>query len=257
MTELFGEKEEMSTPVTETPEFKEALSAAVTVELAKILPDILAKVTPAGATASSADNSWAEKMAMAIAQLTEQRDDRRFVPPEVLRARQAARDKMIDLILQERGAWAEARERGDAAEMSAHMPTYRLLNKVFLDETLVEPFWIDANHRAQPTVIDWPSIPNESMQPMNDAARTIHDAFRNSIGNIAERDKIVEKPLHVTRGGLVVKGPPPRGVPRTGAEPTIMPETPGEGLRIKHRQADQFKEINVLGTIHAPARQSL
>jgi hypothetical protein len=116
--------------------------------------------------------------------------------------------------------------------------------------------WIDAGHKAQQTVIDWPGVPNESMIPDNDAAREIHGAFVDSIGNLSEKDKLPEKPLHITRGGLVVKGPPPRGVRQMGGVSDIL-EPVGEGLRVKHKDADKFKEVHVLGTAHAPARQSI
>ena len=243
------------TPITETPEFKKAVADAV----AAAVPDIVARLTAGGAT-TSADQGFAERLSMAIAQLTDQGTGRRHIAPEVLRAQSAQRKKMLDLILEARIAWSEARARGDEAAMAAAMPTYTLRAKVFLDEVRVDPFWIDSKtHMQMPTQIDWPSVPNEAMIPANDVAKTIFAAFSGSIGTLQEIDRQPEAQYHTTRGGLVVKGPPPRGVPQTGAGSRTpgQPES-GEGLRIKHRGdgMGEFKELRVLGTVAQPARQS-
>jgi hypothetical protein len=240
----------------QTAEFKAAVAAAVAETVSKLLPDLIAKVTPAGATPSLDNQGWAERMALAIAQLTEQRDGQHFVAPAIIQARKEAREKMMDVIVSYRISWSHARERGDKSAMNDTMPSYKLRNKVFLDETLVDPMWIDGAHKAQDTIIDWPGVPNESMIPQNEAAKAVYSLFIGSVGNV---EKVVpDKPLHLTAGGLVVKGPPPRGVRNTGViDAGALPEPAGEGLSVKHKADQKYKEINVLGTAHQPARQAV
>jgi hypothetical protein len=243
-------------PMEQTPEFQSAVAKAV----AGILPDLIAKLTPAGASGPSHENQgWAEQLSMAIANLTDQRDGSRFVAPEVIRFRKQAREKMVDLIIDARTAWSEAKLRGDRHGMEANSPSYRLVGKVFLDETLVDPMYIeDGTHKALPTTIDWPSVPSDAMVPLNAVAEGIFSAFKDSVGNVSEKDKVQERPMHITRGGLVVKGPPPRGIRQTGIpDQSGAPPEPGEGLRIKHKGDKEYKEIHVLGTASAPARQSI
>jgi hypothetical protein len=211
--------------LTEAPEFKAAVSAAVSAEVSKILDTLKGS----GSSLSSGDQKFAENLAMAFATLSEQGTGRKYVAPEILRTRAEARERMFDLIV-------KARKEKRAA-------TYQVVAKTYLDNQMVEPLWVDSSHIAQPTEIDWPGVPNDAMKPMNDTAQEIHAAFLESVGSKA---KIV------TAKGLVVRG---GAVPRQNRE--ASPPVNEEGLAVLHKnQPGRSKEINVLGTIAAPARQN-
>lgn len=234
--------------VAETPEFRAAVAEAAKTAVAEALAAAREAV---GTPTNISDTSWAETFAMAIAQLTDQGTGRRRVAPQILKQRQQARDLMVRLII-------EARADG-------RVPSYRLTNKVVLDDQLVDPAWIDKNHTAQPTEIDWPGVPNEAMVPINDTARAIFTAFRDSIGSVDKDDadvlgRLNGGPLSVTPGGLVVK------TSRAGGKRSLQAQVDahnganggGEGLSLRHKdQPGRYKEVKILGTIAKPAQQSV
>jgi hypothetical protein len=175
-----GRPKKPAVPVTDTPEFKEALAAGIEQATAKILESVQ-KVAgvPGTELPQGGEKNFAEMLAMAIATLTDQGTGRQRVAPEVIRARTEARDRMRQLIM-------KARAEGRTA-------TYELRNKVVLDNRVIEPMWIDSNHITRPTEIDWPGVPNEVMVPINDTAKEIHAAFMESIGSVVKIDGIMKR----------------------------------------------------------------
>lgn len=242
--------EQQKLSLADTPEFKAEVARAVQAEVAKSLA---AARETAGTAIDGGDAKFAEKLALAIASLQEQGPGaKKFVAPELLQARAAARERMMELIVE--------------ARASKIVPRYSLRAKVFLDEVLVDPMWVEPRtHITRPTVIEWPGVPNEAMRPCTDhlaspdgedegkpryrAANEIADAiykeFRASIGS--KTPYTVDRPQRVTAGGLVVHGAP-KGPKRETAAPAAQ-----EGLRIAHRS----RGINVLGTVAEPARENM
>lgn len=230
-------------PIHETDEFKAAVAAAAS----KVAADILATMQTAqhGQTRPG-DATFAEGLALAIAQLSNQGVGRaKTVDPAVLKARDDARKVMTELIVN--------------ARASGETPSYELRNKIYFDEVMVDPIYIDPVSKEQrPTVIDWPGVPNEAMSPANDVARGIHKAFLDSIGvaPINQSKFIRPEVFGVTANGLVVHGaghalrPMQVGNERAGSQPS------GEGLKVHGRNSptQRTKEINVLGTVASPAR---
>ena len=226
--------------MTETAEFKAAVQAAV----AAALPDILAQIKASGsAAAEGSDEGFARGLAMAIAQLSDQGTGRKRVAPEVIAARDAARKRMVTLI-------AEARARGE-------VPRYHLVNMVYLDEMKVQPVWIDPiTKRQKPTEIEWPGVPNEAMRPINEVAKAIFAAFKESIGSTAPEDLVADLPKSMTANGLVVKtgGASVRPIAVNVDGESQKPH--GQGLRLpqRHEGNASFEDIRVLGTVAPPAR---
>ncbi len=255
---------------TNTPEFRAAVAKAAAQAAVIMRDQILADLKGAGigpqgpiivpdtASAIPQDRDFAGALAMAIAELTDQGRTKRLAP-EVMRARLAARDLMHKLVADAKADWTRCMQNGERERAEAFMPAYELRNKVYLDEVLVDPIWIAPDHTQRATVIDWPGAPNECMIPLNDIAKAIHKAFLDSIGTVPKNHQIPDeagKQLYATPGGLVVHGRAPArretGVRQDSRGPV------GEGLNIRHRGgAGSYKEVNILGTVSAPARQTV
>lgn len=230
------------TDFAETPEFKKAVAQAASEAVTAILAEMQAKRSgelPLG----QQDQHFAGMLANQLAELTDQGTGRRRVAPEIMRARSQAAERMTSLILQ-------ARE-------NRLVPSYKLKAKVYLDETIVDPMFIDpTSKRHRATEIDWPGVPSEAMIPLNEAAQEIYAAFLESIGSVPkEVAQLGDQALRMTAGGLVVKGAPrPQ---RDGLRLGDLPAPAGQGLRIKGRGLpgeSSGETINVLGTLAAPAR---
>jgi hypothetical protein len=259
--------------LTETPEFKAAVAEAVASSVASEVGKILASLKAEGAQLSSGDHKFAENLALAFATLSEQGTGRKYVAPEILRVRSEARDKMFKLIISARKDYRRAldaigREPKQSellAITAKYVPSYRVAAKTLLDNQVVQPFWVDSSHIAQPTEIDWPGVPNDALVPLNDVAREIHAAFRESIGSKAQSvsatGAVTDAPdpmddgYGTTANGLVVRG---GAVPRRNRPETTPEHQSEEGLALHHRnKPGRTKEIHVLGTIAPPAQQTI
>ena len=232
--------------LTETEEFKAAVAKAASDALAELLPSLKEARKQQGTEDEGSDPTWMRALAMEISQLTDQGTGRRRVAPEILQSRQAARQKMTDLIIEARAASKKA--------------TYRVKAKVLLADRVVEPFWIASDHTPQPTIIDWDGVPNEAMVPENKTAQAIHKAFMESIGSSVR--VVPEDALAITPGGLIVHGGAAaissgkRRVGESEAKHT-GDASPEQGLNIHNKNAPgRFVEKRILGSIADPARQT-
>jgi hypothetical protein len=196
--------------IMERDDFKSAVARAVAEVLAEARRN-------EGNEPTASDPTWMRTLAMEISQLSDQGTGRKRVAPEVLQSRQVSRELMVKLIAQARAAHRTA--------------TYRVKAKTLLADRVVEPFWIDNMHVAQPTIIDWDGIPNEAITP----------------------------------GGLVVHGGASSisaGRRRVGEEPQQTTRSPGSddspGLNVHHKnEPGRYKETRILGSIADPARQTV
>ena len=241
--------------VTDTPEFKEAVAKGAAEAVAAALGGLQGKFQAAGGEPSAPNTDWMQQLAITLAEIGNQGTGRKTVAPHILKQRADARERMIDLIV--------------AAKAARQPATYRLRNKVLLNNRLIEPFWIASDHTTKQTEIDWAGIPNDAMIPVNDTAKAIHQAFLDSIGTV---EKVVpEERLGVTPNGLVVRNSAVTQtvMKRTDAHASVdqpAAEAPhvgagdegDEALTIHHaNQPGRYKEVRVLGTIQEPARQSI
>jgi hypothetical protein len=137
--------------------------------------------------------------------------------------------------------------------------------KTLLDNQVVQPFWVDSMHIAQPTEIDWPGVPNDAMAPLNDVAREIFAAYLASIGSkpqsVSASGAIIDVPnpmddgYGVTANGLVVRG---GAIPRSNRPQEVAPNTGEEGLGLHHKnKAGRTVDVRVLGTLQPPAQQNI
>lgn len=187
-----------------------------------------AQSTPAG------DKSFASNLALAIAQLSDPTNKRRVVAPEVMKAREEARERMTQLL-------AEAFATGQ-------IPVYIARQKMYLKEVKVEPQYQDpATKRMVDQEINWHGIPNEAMIPMNETAKAIHKEFLLSIGSAGlSQAKIAP---WVLCNGEILRGHN-RHTNEVGNGGGDDPRRAG-GMDPRGTKTDT---IRVLGTAAAPAR---
>lgn len=135
-------------------------------------------VVPVEPTAGMDNKSFAQHLAMQIAEIANQGVGKPApIPPETLERWRAAHDEMVAFLV-------KAREDG----RDAH---YRVTKTMFLNETRVEPQWFNAATKTmEDMLIRWNDIPNEWMEPVNDTAKEVHEAYLNSIGTtVTKRDE--------------------------------------------------------------------
>lgn len=255
---------EIQAEMTGSSEFKAAVAEAAAEAIKGMLPQLTAA---RGGAPQSGDVDFANMLAQSIAALTDQGSGIKRVPADVMANRAKARERMANLII-------EARAQNKPA-------TYTLRNKVVINERIIEPFWVSSDHKTHATEIDFGGVPNEAMVPVNDTAKDIFRAFKESIGTTQGGKGRDGHPLPgddslgVTRGGLVVrnsavsvtmaqKSTPERPawtgdgpMPAYEEAPQVNGGPQYEPLRV-HNDAEkgQYKNVSVLGTIQPPARQS-
>lgn len=241
--------------LADTPEFKAAVAEAV----GKLLPELavqLAEARKAAGTSDAADvggdMSWMRQLALTMAEISDQGTHRKRVAPELLAKRTAARERMGKLIL--------------AARAAGEMPEYRLIGEVYLNETRIAPFTNDpATKRPVPTDIGWTGAPNEVMRPLNEVAQGIFGAFMESIGGDTELTNWAKGgksgnngPAWVTANGLYVKGATSAQRRTIGnlADSNASVPALADTLVAKRSNDPTAQFVNVLGTVHPPARQN-
>jgi hypothetical protein len=243
--------------MTQSPEFKAAVAEAVVSHLATLAPQIEAARTQA--VTGNDVGALFDRLAMSISELTTQGTGKVRVSPEELQRREKAREKMKHLIIE--------------ARAEKKVPTYQLRNKIFLNEQVIEPYFMNRERKMAPTEIDFWGVPNEVMVPMNDTAKAIFEAFRESIGTVKGVQGVANAlpgadDIAFTRGGLVVRNGAVNASMRAHNSPEAagapVPQMPAyedaevhdyQPLRINsddHKAG--YRNENILGTLAQPAR---
>jgi len=176
-----------------------------------------------------------DRLANAIGSITAQQVGKKFIPPEIIVKRSAARHKMFALI----DKW---RERGVA-------PHYFLVDTIHFDDMLIPPVWINEAKKQVPQEIDWFAPPNEALRPMNEAAHEIFEAFIESIQEGAPAWAMPAKVI--SPNGLRVTTAPELMPRDNGADPLPEPK-----LRIMGQQT-KVKNVQMLGKTAPPAQQAV
>lgn len=256
------EAAEKTAAMTSSPEFQAAVSAQVSAALENLLPKLAEARATAGTAPETGDRTLMRELAMSLAELTNQGSGRVKVSPEVLQKREAAREKMVNLIIE--------------ARAEKKVPTYHLVNKIFMNNRIIEPFWVHPSTKAvENTELDFWGIPNDAMVPVNDTAKTIFVAYRDSLGTVHGITGVANilpgmDALGVTAGGLVIRNSAVTDVARRRT-PEVSTSGPMESayeesadthdfqpMTLKQdAHKGQYKDVNVLGTIQQPARQTV
>lgn len=252
--------------LTETPEFKAALAAAVADavkdqkdQLDGVITDLRHMVatvqTPAAGPQDASTEQLFRGLALAIAEIADQGTNRKRVAPEILAGREMARQKMGELIM-------EARKLPKDRQ-----PRYRLVAKVYIKEQVVDPYQRNHDKRMVPTEIVFTGAPNEAMRPLNQSAKDIYAQFVASIGGVAAVRSA--PPAWMTDQGLVIMGAGPASAGARGLakgpvdlDPDSIPDVGNGGtadsddFEVLDQDDPRLPEIRVLGTVAAPARRT-
>ncbi|HQT65355.1 MAG TPA: hypothetical protein PLO16_12665 [Acidocella sp.] len=229
-------------------ELEAMLAKVADQSVAQFRTELLTKANGAPRNDTSDSEDFTQKLALAIAELSDQGTNRKRVAPEILAARAAAHDRMVKLIMKARNEKLR--------------PEYRVISEIYFNERRVQPFKIGPNKTPEPVDILWSGVPNEALRPLNDIAREIYAEFKSSIGNgqhvTAGQWKEDNRPVWITAGGLVVKGDGPvrRQISGLGdPEPNLKPAFEDE-FDVKSFNDPRAPEVRILGTIAPPARQN-
>lgn len=212
--------------------------------VSEMLPDIVKAVSeqlsgvradlgPAAAPATEGgDRAFLSQLAHEIARVGDPANKRRTVSPEVAKSREEACERMQTKLV-------EAHAKGE-------MPIYVVRQKIYLQEVLIEPQFRDPGTKEmRDTEINWPSVPNEAMDPVNDIAKEIHKEFLLSIGSMGKAP--LKSAPWVISGNEIVRG---RSGPRAD-----VGHGQSEDPRIAGRSSvPKTATIRVLGTAAEPAR---
>jgi hypothetical protein len=233
--------------ITETPEFKAAVAEAARQAASEAAAMAVAQFSAAqgGANPSMDLQSFAQDLALAIAQMSHQGDKRdKPIDPKVLAARNAAHERMYVLIRE-----ALAMPKGDPRR-----PKWKTRSKLNLADHMIDPYRRDpATKKAVPVEFRWCLEPNDAMIPLNDLAEKIYVEFRASRGNRSEYTSGIRsepKQPWFTDHGLLIEGAPParREISQAFDEDNVIEvgEDPYD---------PNASHVHVLGTSHKAARQ--
>jgi len=253
--------------ITETPAFQMAIAKATAEIQERILEEV--RSIKAGKPAiEDNDDDEIKKLARAIAlsnaEIADQGTRRKRVSPAVMEARAQSLKRMHSLL--EAAQTLPKREK----------PLYRVRSKGYFGDRLIEPFQRLPGGRVVPTMVTFMSAPNLALQPANEAAEAIYEAF---IGTISGGDQTINgrsvpdpsgsKPFWMTNNGAIISTPTATAREHgmvMEAEPITLdnplrgstPDT-GEGnnmggaIEVLGPDDPRATKINVLGTIAPPA----
>lgn len=214
--------------------------------------------TPGAPAAGPDFKSMFAEMAMTFADIAQQGNRTyKAVDPRILKARQIGQDKLntiLDRIQRTRKAAFDASYPSEVernAAVFAVTPQYRCIATIVLEDELIFSSRLDeATKKPVPVLFYWAAEPNDAMVPMNDIAREVHTAFRESRGARTDIEKRTMKPAWMTDRGLVIEGfraPARRDLP--GAAVLRDLEIPGTPSELSDPEP---RAVPVLGTSHPP-----
>lgn len=252
-------------PAPSEPEIDldEVLATQQAQDAISVMLDVKIKEALKGLDAANPEKAFFERL-MAQMQQTSDRDTGRVtLPPEVLDAQEASRQKMGALIMARRDAidLAKAEGRDELAEW----PLYRVLDKCFLLDFIIEPYVRSETAKTtEPMLLHWDGVPNKVMLPMNAHAQAIHDAFSGSICITTASHNQRPVDIWIIGNGICVRGNAPksgrRRIADTDGRNTDTSLLSIEDYRAKHGivgvPSPGAAKVHVLGTIHPQANQN-
>lgn len=182
----------------------------------------------------SADHSLLEGLAHAMAKAADPANKRRILPPEVVKERNEAREKVAALLLQNHA--------------KGEVPVYKVVSKTFMGEMLIDPQYLDQQtKRMRDQEVNWPGWPSTALLPISESAHEVMALYLQSIGRKAVDQTKLPAPW-VMSGGKILRG-------RAGADPEAPISSPMgmDPRRHGDRGGQKQETINILGKTAAPA----
>jgi hypothetical protein len=239
------------------PDVQKVIQAAAAQAAAEAVAQMsLAVPSPAAAPSHGFDINESTKqmfseMALAIADMANQGSGRvKPISPKVMQQRAEAMKRMDALIQEVHVRVKDARDNGDRDQEEVWTPTYRVVSKIFFNERLIEPFRRLNDKTVEANEIQWTGEPNDALRPTNKIAEQIYEEFKASRGSGVQIKGADNRPIWVTKGGLVVKGDAP------AKAYVAAPTDYKDNLGVKDNNDPNAPFVNVLGTIAAPARRN-
>ncbi len=124
------------------------------------------------------------------------------------------------------------------------MPVWRVIDKTFLAEILIDPQYQDPKTKAMvDQEINWAGVPNQSLLPLTDSAKEVHREYLLSISRKPIDESKLAAPW-VMSAGKILRGR--SGIERAGEQPAM-------GIDPRRMGPAQQKTKAVLGSTAAPA----
>lgn len=205
--------------------------------MAKFMEQMGGARLTAGVAAAPADGESDRKLAASLAHAMIEASATpakraALITPEQRAEREIARKEMIDLII--------------ANNAKGIVPVYRVTQKTFLAETLVDPQFRDPQTKQMVNQeINWRGIPNQAMAPVDEHAKVVHEAYLRSIGRNAGINQNTPSQWVTSGKELLRAGPVPASSPIPGQAPG------GDPRRLGAMQG--ATTIRLLGSTAEPA----
>lgn len=228
----------------QSPEFQAAVAAQVNsikADLMASFAEMLPKVPSAGKEELV---SMFRDMAGSFSEMAELGRNKKRWTPEQAANMKAGHERMVVLL--------------EAAIDGRTEPEYKLIDTVVFGELFMEPYDRETGENVE---VVYYGAPNAGMRPLNSVAQAIYDEYVVSIGGI--KHVAGEPPIWVTMGGNMVKKTSQSAAMHGSLKrdpvvraPTVMQQGT-DMVKVKSDPRDpRAKEVNVLGTLAAPARQN-
>lgn len=219
----------------------DAAETAAVSAAAQVRTELLAGVAKGAGAARNGEGGLMERLALAIAEISDQGTSRKRVAPEILVARANAHTAAVELLMSYRAKGVK--------------PEYALVASVYLNERLIPPFTQGPDRKPVRTQIIYTGMPNDAMRPVNAAAKELYALWRRSVGSL-DTVKGTVNDQWMTGNGLVVKAPPAAGQRAYTPLPVLADADFVEDLDIKTQDDPTAPFVQVLGTVAPPAKQN-
>ena len=246
-------------PKTEAPvlvmtqeQLDEIIAAATNAARTDVMGDVVKLLAGRQAEGASDTSSMISELAVAIAGMSDQGQNRRIIPPAEAKRREEAALRMGAILI-----------RIDADP--SLRPHYEVVAKTWLDDTLIEEWVPDGDTKWKRNEIIWRGAPNSAMRPKNAIAEEVFTAYLESIGGTTKNmSGVRDQPSWVGNGGLQIVGQSTtaaaHGLVREPAEPATLGAklTSSNELTTSDNAADNpnADKIRILGKTMAPAERT-
>ena len=244
--------------VMASPEVQRAIQESAAKAAAAAVAELAKGGSAQAFTQDDATRRLFSDMALAIAEMGNQGSGRvRPVAPEVMAQRLAASKELRGLLDEVAENLREAKHESDKKRVEKWTPRYRVVAKVYFNETFVEPYLKPERRGDKPraNIIAWSGPPNDALEPLNDIAKRLKQLFKESVGTAPKL-----KPMSGPNGGQVALDT--RRYWMTIEGHVVQGSAPAKGTVLGEDDPPEISAedsppefLHILGTIHPPTPQ--